>query len=124
MSGILRYRLKQIDFDGSYEYSDIVHVEVLGNVDYELAQNYPNPFNPITNIRYTLPAESRVKLAIYNPLGELVETIVNEKQNAGKYEAVWNAATHPSGVYIYSLDAVSLNGSEHKKISKKMILMK
>ena len=124
VSGILRYRLKQIDFDGSYEYSDIVHVEVLGNVDYELAQNYPNPFNPVTNISYTLPAESRVKLAIYNPLGELVETIVNEKQNAGKYEAVWNAGNHSSGVYIYSLDAVSLNGSEHKKISKKMILMK
>ena len=124
VSGFLRYRLKQVDFDGSYEYSDIVEVEVLGNVSYELAQNYPNPFNPVTNISYTLPTESQVKLSIYNPLGELVETIVNEKQDAGKYDAVWNAGNHPSGVYIYTLDAVSLNGSKQTKISKKMILMK
>ena len=124
VSGFLRYRLKQVDFDGSYEYSDIIEVEVLGNISYELAQNYPNPFNPITNISYTLPTESQVKLSVYNPLGELVETIVNEKQDAGKYDAVWNASNHPSGVYIYSLDAVSLNGSKLMKISKKMILMK
>ena len=123
-SGFLRYRLKQVDFDGSYEYSDIVEVEVLGNLSYELAQNYPNPFNPITNISYTLPAESQVKLSIYNPLGELVETIVNEKQEAGKYYAVWNAGNHPSGVYIYTLDAVSLNGSKQSKIAKKMILLR
>jgi photosystem II stability/assembly factor-like uncharacterized protein len=124
VSGFLRYRLKQVDFDGSFEYSDIVEVEMLGAVSYELAQNYPNPFNPITNISYTLPAESQVKLSIYNPLGELVETIVNEKQGAGKYGAVWNAGNYPSGVYMYTLDAVSVNGSEQTKISKKMILLK
>ena len=92
--------------------------------DFFLHQNYPNPFNPITNISYILPSESQVKLSIYNPLGELVETIVNEKQNAGKYDAVWNAGTHPSGVYIYTLDAVSLNGDNQTKISKKMLLLK
>ena len=124
VSGFLRYRLKQVDFDGSYEYSDIIEIEVLGNVSYELAQNYPNPFNPITKISYTLPVESQVKLSIYNPLGELVETLINEKQGAGKYDAVWNAANHPSGVYIYTLDAVSVNGSEQTKISKKMLLLK
>ena len=124
VSGFLHYRLKQVDFDGSYEYSDIVEVEVLGAVSYELAQNYPNPFNPITNISYTLPTESQLKLSIYNPLGELIETLVNEKQDAGKYDAVWNAANHPSGVYIYTLDAVSLSGSKQMKISNKMILMK
>ena len=91
---------------------------------YELAQNYPNPFNPITNISYTIPSESQVKLSIYNPLGELVETIVNEKQDAGKYDAVWNAGNHPSGVYIYTLDAVSLNGGKQIKLSKKMLLLK
>jgi len=63
-------------------------------------------------------------LSIYNSLGEIVETIINEKQDAGKYDAVWNAGNHPSGVYIYTLDAVSLNGSKQTKISKKMILMK
>ena len=124
VSGFLRYRLKQVDFDGSFEYSDIIEVEVLGNVSYELAQNYPNPFNPVTNVSYTLPAESQVKLSVYNPLGELVETIVNQKQEAGKYDAIWNAANHPSGVYIYTLDAVSVNGSEQTKLSKKMLLLK
>ena len=124
VSGFIRYRLKQVDFDGSYEYSDIVEVEVLGNLSYELAQNYPNPFNPITNISYTLPAESQVKLSIYNTLGELVETIVNEKQDAGKYDAVWNARNHPSGVYIYTLDAVSLSGNKQTKLSRKMLLLK
>ena len=124
VSGILRYRLKQVDYDGSYEYSDIVEVEVFGITSYELSQNYPNPFNPVTNISYTLPTESQVKVSIYNPLGELVETIVNEKQNARKYDAVWNAGKHPSGVYIYTLDAVSVDGNEQKKLSKKMILLK
>jgi len=124
VSGSLRYRLKQLDYDGSFEYSDIVEVEVLGNLSYELAQNYPNPFNPITNISYSLPTESQIKLSINNTLGELVETIVNEKQSAGKYDAVWNAGNHPSGVYIYTLDAVSVNGNEQKKLSKKMILLK
>ena len=124
VSGSLRYRLKQVDYDGSFEYSDIVEVEVLGNVSYELAQNYPNPFNPSTNISYTLPSESQVKLSIYNLLGELVETIVNKKQDAGRYEANWNAGSHPSGVYIYILDAVSLNGNKQMNMSKKMILLK
>ena len=91
---------------------------------FTLSQNYPNPFNPITNISYTLPAESQVKLSIYNPLGELVETIVNQKQDAGKYDAVWNAGNHPSGVYIYTFDAVSLSGSKQTKLSKKMLLLK
>jgi photosystem II stability/assembly factor-like uncharacterized protein len=123
-SGFLQYRLKQVDFDGSYEYSDIVEVEAFGSISYELAQNYPNPFNPITNISYILPTESQVKLSIYNQLGELVETIVNEKLNAGKYDALWNATNYPSGVYIYTLDVFNINGNKQTKISKKMILMK
>ena len=117
------YRLKQIDYDGSFDYSDVVEVDA-APVSFSLEQNYPNPFNPITNISYTLPTESQVKLSIYNSLGEIVETIINEKQDAGKYDAIWNASNYPSGVYIYTLDAVSLNGNEKTKISKKMILLR
>ncbi len=116
--------LLELNFDTTYVVSiknDNIQVQV---TEYVLNQNYPNPFNPITNISYTLPAESQVKLSVYNPLGELVETIVNEQQSAGKYDAVWNAGNHPSGVYIYTLDAVSLNGNKQTKISKKMILLK
>jgi len=117
------YRLKQIDFDGTFEYSDVVEVDA-SPVSFSLEQNYPNPFNPITNISYTLPAESQVKLSVYNPLGENVETIVNEKQDAGKYDAVWKAGNHSSGVYIFPLDAVSFNGNKQTKISKKMFLLR
>ena len=92
--------------------------------DFLLSQNYPNPFNPITNINYTLLTESQVKLSVYNILGELVKTIISENQNAGKYDAVWNAANYPSGVYIYTLDAVSVSGNKQTKTSRKMLLMK
>ena len=92
--------------------------------NYKLYQNYPNPFNPVTNISYNLPEESIVKLSVYNILGEQVGQIVNEPQFAGKYEVNWNASDNPSGVYIYTLEAISLVGSRQNIISKKMILLK
>jgi len=124
ISGFLKYRLKQIDFDGHFEYSQIVSVNSLTNLSFELKQNYPNPFNPITNISYTLPSESKVTLTIYNSLGETIGTLVNELQQEGKYEAVWNAEEYPSGVFFYTIDVVPVNGMEAIRKSNKMILMK
>jgi len=125
ISGLLRYRLKQIDYDGSFSFSDIVEVQSLLNLSFELAQNYPNPFNPITNISYTLPKDSRVTLTIYNTLGEAVETLVNEMQAANRYEAVWNATTLPSGVYFYRLQALPTGRQAGNFVeTKKMVLMK
>jgi hypothetical protein len=124
ISGFLRYRLKQIDLDGTFTYSEIIDVEALAKLSFKLDQNYPNPFNPITKISYILPEESFVTLTIYNTLGEAVEVLINEAQTANNYEAVWNAGNYPSGVYFYSIELAPINGADILKESKKMILMK
>lgn len=91
--------------------------------DFILEQNYPNPFNPTTNIKYSLPVASNVKVEIFNTLGQLVNTIVNKYQNAGTYNTTWNGTDLygnqvSTGVYIYKL-------TTDKFVSaKKMMLIK
>jgi hypothetical protein len=85
---------------------------------YSLEQNYPNPFNPSTKIKYAVPTNSDVKLAVYNILGQQVEVLVNSFRNAGTYEITWDASKLSSGIYIYRLEAGST------VISKKMTLLK
>jgi photosystem II stability/assembly factor-like uncharacterized protein len=114
----LQYRLKQIDYDGTYEYSNEVSIKNPAPSAFELAQNYPNPFNPITMIRYSIPEKSNIKLTIINFIGEEIVTLLNETKEAGSYEKVWNATGLPSGVYIYKFQA----GNFIK--TKKMVLMK
>ncbi len=83
-----------------------------------LEQNYPNPFNPSTTIRYQLPAAGEVKLEVYDVLGKKVATLVNERQAAGVYQALWNASGLASGVYFYRLQAGNFVAT------KKMMLVK
>jgi hypothetical protein len=90
---------------------------------FALCQNYPNPFNPSTTIRYTLPEESLVHITIYNILGQQVAILENTLQSAGEHEISWNAATLPSGFYVYSMQAVSSSGKTFAS-TKKMLLMK
>jgi hypothetical protein len=73
--------------------------------EFILQQNYPNPFNPSTTIRYSIPELSKVKLTLFNLLGEEVTTFVNEEKNAGNYTVEFNASSLPSGVYFYQLRA-------------------
>ena len=108
--GIYYYRLKQIDLDGAFEYSDAINVTVTPPKEFALAQNYPNPFNPTTTIRYDLPVSSHVVLTVYNILGKEVKTLVDVEQSAGIKTVVWdgtNKVGEPvsSGVYIYRLKA-------------------
>jgi hypothetical protein len=117
-TGKYQYRLKQIDFDGSFEYSNIVEVEVGIPFEFFLSQNYPNPFNPSTIIKYSLKDDGKVSLKIFNSLGEEVRTLVNEIKPAGNYEVEFNASNLPSGVYIYSIQSGDFVSS------KKMILLK
>ena len=99
-----QYRLKQIDNDGQFEYSDVVEVELVPT-EYALYQNYPNPFNPTTTIRYQLPKESKVVIKIYNILGSEVMELLNEQKEAGIYEVEFNANNLSSGTYIYKISA-------------------
>ena len=101
-SAKLYYRLKQIDFNGSIEYSEIVEVEITPAV-FLLSQNYPNPFNPITKIKFVIAKSSLVTLKVYDVLGKETATLVNEEKPAGTYEVKFDGSFLPSGVYFYKL---------------------
>ena len=118
LSGNYYFRLKQIDNDGTYEYSDVVSVEVGVPNNFYLSQNYPNPFNPETRIDFTLPEKQFVSLRIYNTLGELVRELVNEERETGSYSVTFDASGLPSGVYIYRIQTSSFAAN------KKMTFLK
>ncbi len=92
--------------------------------EYKLSQNYPNPFNPSTKINYSLKEMSNVGIKIYNILGEVVETLVNDVQNPGNYTLEWDASQYSSGIYIYVMNAESNESEERFQASNKMILVK
>ena len=85
---------------------------------YSLKQNYPNPFNPTTQISYSIPTASYVKISVYNALGKEIDVIVNEKQNPGSYDVIWNGDNFSSGVYFYKIQ------TEGFTETRKMILLK
>jgi len=114
-SGTYYYKLKQIDNDGTYEYSDVVSVEVAVPNKFYLSQNYPNPFNPDTRFDFALPEKQLVSLRIYNTLGEIVAEIVNEEREPGSYSVTFDASRLPSGVYIYRLQTSSF--AAYKKMT-------
>ena len=123
--GTITYRLRQVDFDGSYNYSNEINIDVdFTPKEYTLYQNYPNPFNPATTIKYALPFDSHVKISVYSILGELVSTVVDEVKEVGYYDLVWNASNYASGVYIYTIQAKSIDGKNSYNTVKKMMLMK
>jgi len=119
----VKYRLKQIDTDGSFAYSDEIELDITPAA-FVVEQNYPNPFNPSTTIKYSLPVQSKVVFNVYNSLGEQVETITNEVQEAGIYKLVWDASRFSSGVYFYSIEASLGDGSKTYKEVNKMLLLK
>ena len=113
------YRLKQIDRNGGFKYSQEVEVEVMSAPKvFALSQNYPNPFNPTTKIEFTLADARFVELKVFDLLGREVATLMNEQKAAGAYSVEWNASNFPSGTYLCRLTAGSF--SETKKI----VLMK
>jgi hypothetical protein len=112
-----QYRLKQIDNDGTFEYSGVVEVEVVP-AQYELSQNYPNPFNPSTTIRFSLPKETQLEINIYNTLGELVDTIAEGTYEAGYHKVTFNNSSLSSGAYIYRIESIQYVQT------RKMLLLK
>lgn len=119
---IYQYRLKQMDFDGSYEFSDIIEVEINQPVKFSLEQNYPNPFNPATTISYSIAEDAFVQIKIFNMLGQQVAAPVSTKQSAGIYNVVFNADVLSSGTYLYSIEADYGNGKTYKSVKKMMVL--
>ncbi|HSW55802.1 MAG TPA: T9SS type A sorting domain-containing protein, partial [Ignavibacteriaceae bacterium] len=134
-TGTYKYRLKQIDFDGTYTYSNEIEIAVdFTPKEFVLYQNYPNPFNPSTKIKYSIPnvethrdaSLQMVTLKVYDILGNEVATLVNEEKQPGVYEVEFNSQfSHSgavrnlsSGVYFYQLKAGSFVQT------KKMILTK
>ena len=117
-SGNVYYRLKQIDFDGSFKYSGVVEISAGLPDKFELAQNYPNPFNPVTNINFRIAVKGKVSLKIFDLLGKEVAALINEEKEAGSYSVQFDAAKYASGIYYYTLKAGEFTSS------KKMMLVK
>jgi hypothetical protein len=127
-SGKYLYRLKMIDYDGTFKLSSIVETEIALPKNFDLSQNYPNPFNPSTKIDYSLPSDSKIVLEIYNINGARVSQLVNEEQTAGYYSVDFNSSVTgkiiPSGVYLYRLSAVDKTTGNNYSVVKKMMLLK
>jgi len=131
--GKYQYKLKQIDYDGTFDYTQIVEVVVTFADKFSLFQNYPNPFNPTTKIKFEIPGQARndnalVTLKVYDILGKEVATLVNEEKSTGEYEVEFSAiggsasggdvSILPSGIYFYQMKAGSFIQTN------KMVLMK
>ncbi|MEJ5261951.1 MAG: T9SS type A sorting domain-containing protein, partial [Ignavibacterium sp.] len=120
LNGLYSYRLKQIDFNGEFHFSDVVEINFLSNMEQYLGQNYPNPTNSRTAIQWVTPINSHVKLKVYDVLGRNVMTLVDKFCEAGRYENQidFNTTNLPSGIYFYELRIGS------SSTSKKLILLK
>jgi len=123
--GKVFYRLKQLDIDGTFEYSKTIEVVIDAPNSFKLVQNYPNPFNPTTTIQYSIPnvktlhaTSQPVQLKIYDELGKEITTLVNEQQKPGVYKVQFDASNLSSGIYYYQLKSKNFS-----KI-KKMLLLK
>ncbi|MDP3581607.1 MAG: ice-binding family protein, partial [Ignavibacteria bacterium] len=113
-----KYRLKQIDFGGSYEYSYEIEVKLITPSQLTLVQNYPNPFNPSTYIEYSVPSFGIVILKTYDSLGREILVLVNEEKQPGNYQVKFDGRNLSSGVYYYKLQF------SNSVIHKKMLLIK
>ncbi len=122
-SGKYYYRLKQIDFDGSFEYSHIVEVDIVNPNEFALSQNYPNPFNPVTKIKFATPVDASVKLNVFNVTGEKVADVLDKFYSAGNYEISFDAKDLNSGVYFYKIEFTTTDGNFYSDL-KKLTLVK
>ena len=118
-SGNYSYRLKQIDYNGNFEYFNLSNEVNVGALsEFELSQNYPNPFNPTTNLEFGISELGFVSLKVYNASGKEVATLVNEVKPAGYYAVNFNGANLTSGIYFYTLSAGYFTAT------KRMLLIK
>ncbi len=114
-TGKYQYRLKQIDFNGNYEYFELKDLVEIGAPEkLGLSQNYPNPFNSKTVINWQIPKSAFVSIKIYDICGREVYTLINEHIESGYYSTVFDASNLASGVYYYRM--ISGNYSKTEKL--------
>jgi hypothetical protein len=105
-SGKYNYRLKQIDFNGNFEYHSLNNLVEIGTpTKFDLSQNYPNPFNPSTKIDFNIPNDGFVSLKVFNISGKDVATLVSEFKTSGYHTINFNASNLSSGIYYYRLES-------------------
>lgn len=107
--GNYSYRLKQIDLDGTFKYSDSIKIEIIAPREFSLKQNYPNPFNPSTTIEFKIPEQAIINLSVYNMLGERVATIINDMLEGGNHKIEFNASDLASGIYLVKMSSDSFS---------------
>lgn len=121
--GKYNYRLKQIDFNGNFNYYNLSNEVIVGNPEkFNLSQNYPNPFNPSTKINFDIPNDGFVSLKVYDMTGREVANLVNEFKTSGYYTVNFNASNLSTGVYLYRISA-DANGKSFSS-EKRMVLIK
>ncbi|HQY51459.1 MAG TPA: T9SS type A sorting domain-containing protein [Ignavibacteria bacterium] len=104
-SGVYNYRLKQIDYNGNFEYYNLENEVIIGLPNnFTLLQNYPNPFNPSTKIEFNIPADGNVKLSVYDINGKLVSVLTDGNKTAGYYTVDFNGSGLSSGIYFYKIE--------------------
>lgn len=118
--GRYAYRIKQVDNDGTFSYTQAAEVEVgLAPREFTLSQNYPNPFNPWTTVEFTLPVDGHVMLKLYDVTGRELATLLDKERNAGYYHQVTvDASRFGSGTYFLQLE---FNGQQ---LTRKILLVK
>jgi len=117
------YRIKQIDYDGTFEYSDAIEIEIAAPGVFSLNQNYPNPFNPSTKITFSLASDANVSLKVFDVMGQEVMILIDQDLSAGEHKYDLNASGLNSGVYFYKLEANGQKGKNFTSV-KKMIILK
>jgi hypothetical protein len=117
--GRVAYRVKQLDHDGSFSYYGNAEVEIGMAAKQLTLGNYPNPFNPSTAVEFTVPADGRAVVKVYNVVGQVVATLFDGVAEAGRYyRASFDGMKFSSGVYMYSLETA--NG----RLVKRMTMLK
>lgn len=121
--GTYYYRLKQVDQDGSFDYSNVTETNIHTPTEFTLNQNFPNPFNPSTTISFSLPEVANVVIDIYNSNGEQIRELVNSSYASGIHEVSFDASSLPSGIYLYKITVITASNNRLTD-SKKMMLLK
>jgi hypothetical protein len=121
-TGLYSYRLKQIDFNGNFEYFNLSsEVNVGVPLSFDLSQNYPNPFNPSTTIEFALPVDGFASITVFDMSGKQVSSLVNEFKTSGYHTVRFDGSSLSSGNYFYKLQ---VTGSKNFTETKKMVLVK